>query len=115
MTQPDHAGGLPEDFSSLQPFVAKWDKPDTNARYAERLASSMAELEEFHGAMVRNARAVMAYLDAKPFSDYSEEDRRLGRLMFALSTVSTAVEAFKRQAVPDTGAAAFTIVREPSV
>lgn len=115
MTQHCREGGLPEAFSSLQRFVAKWDKPDTNARYAERLASSMAELEDFHGEMVRSAQAIMAYLDARSIADYSDEDRRLGRLMFALSTVSTAVEAFKRPAVPDTGAAAFTVVREPTV
>ncbi|HLY58992.1 MAG TPA: hypothetical protein VKS60_25745 [Stellaceae bacterium] len=92
---------LPQPFSDLSRFVHKWDKPGTEARYAERLSSSMAELQEFHDAMLPRGQAIKAYLDGRPFDDYTEPDRRLGRLMFAFAKAAMAVEIFKQPRVPD--------------
>ena len=44
---------------------------------------------------------IKTYLDAKDFVDYSEEDRRLARLVFAWVPVAEAVEVFKQPRVPD--------------
>jgi hypothetical protein len=105
-------GRLPAEFAELEPFLDQWDLPGTNERYARRLASSIGELESFFEVMMPRVARVSAYLDGKSFADYSDADRRLARLMFALGVVAPAVELFKRPTVPDTGAAGFTVTRE---
>jgi hypothetical protein len=92
---------LPAQFSELIGFVDKWDRPGTNERYAQRLASSMAELEAFHGAVRKRLDEIKAYLDAKAFAEYSDADERLARLVFAWVPVAEAVEVFKQPRVPD--------------
>ncbi|HLY56913.1 MAG TPA: hypothetical protein VKS60_15220 [Stellaceae bacterium] len=92
---------LPEPFSELSGFVEKWDLPGTNERYACRLSSSIRELEDFHGALRARLPEIKAYLDGKPFADYTEDDRRLARLVFAWVPVAEAVEVFKQPRVPD--------------
>lgn len=92
---------LPEQFADLEQFAAKWDKPGTGERYAERLASTIGELEEFHDAFLPRIADIRAYLDAKEFANYSDADRRLGRLTFAWVSAAEAVEVFKQPRVPD--------------
>lgn len=92
---------IPEQFSELSRFTAAWDHPGTNERYAQRLASSIGELEDFHGALRARLPEIKIYLDGKDFADYSDEDRRLARLVFAWVIVAEAVEVFKQPRVPD--------------
>ena len=92
---------LPAKFSHLEMFVGKWDLPDTNKRYAERLKSSFSELEAFHAAIKKALPDIQAHLDAKNFEDYDDEDRTLARLAFAWAPVAEAVEVFKQPRVPD--------------
>jgi hypothetical protein len=92
---------LPEQFTELQRFVAKWDKPGTAERYAVRLASTMEELQDFHDALLPRMAAIRAYLDGKSFDAYSDADRCIGRLAFAWISAAEAVEVFKQPRVPD--------------
>lgn len=92
---------LPEKFVDLERFVSKWDKVGISDRYRERLASNMDELQDFHDALLPRIAEIRAYLDAKEFVDYTEADRRLGRLAFAWAPVAEAVEVFKQPKVPD--------------
>lgn len=94
-------GALPEQFSDLEPFLAKWDLPGTNERYAQKLASTIGELEEFHGAVRKHLEQIKSYLDSKAFDEYSDADGRLARLAFAWVPVAEAVEVFKQPRVPD--------------
>lgn len=92
---------VPSPFAELARFIPKWDHADSNARYAERLSSNIGELEDFHAAVRDRLPEIKAYLDDKPFADYSEEDRLLARLVFAWVPVAEAVEVFKQPRVPD--------------
>ena len=98
---------LPERFSDLEVYVGKWDLPDYNARYATRLNSSMEELRDFYAAMLKRAEDIKSYLDRKSFDLYEEEDKRLARLMFAVSVVGPAVDIYRSPQVPDSGATSF--------
>ena len=91
---------LPAPFGDLSRFVAKWDHPGTNERYAMRLASTMPELQDFHDAVLPRVEAIRAYLDAKSFDEYTDSDLRLARLVFAWVPVAEAVEVFKQPRVP---------------
>ena len=101
---------LPEEFSDLEAYVEKWDLPDYNTRYAARLASSLDELRIFYAAMRERAEDIKHYLDRKSFDRYSEADRRLARLMFAVSVVGPAVDIYSSPVVPDSGATSFEMV-----
>ncbi len=102
--------GLPEQFSDLEAYVGNWDLPDYNARYAARLNSSLDELREFYAAMLERAEDIKSYLDRKAFDRYEEEDKRLARLMFAVSVVGPAVDIYRNPVVPDSGATRFELV-----
>ncbi len=101
---------LPEGFSELEAFVEQWDLPNFNARYRARLESSLDELREFYAAMLERAEEIKCYLDGKAFGEYGEEDRRLARLMFAVSVVGPAVDIYRSPVVPDSGATSFELV-----
>ncbi len=106
---------LPKEFAQLERFVDKWDLPDINARYRERLASSMEDMQEFNDAIVACAEDIKAYLDGISFEDYSDADRRLARLMFSFSIVAQSVQIYKQPAVPDAGRRMFDAVVEPKI
>jgi hypothetical protein len=91
---------LPAAFADLSRFVAKWDHPGTNPRYAMRLASTMSELQDFHDVLLPRVEEIRSYLDAKAFDEYTESDLRLARLVFAWVPVAEAVEVFKQPRVP---------------
>jgi hypothetical protein len=92
---------LPEGFADFERFVAKWDKPGTSERYAERLSSTIEDLQDFHDAFLPRIADIRAYLDSKAFADYTDADRRLGRMTFAWVSAAEAVEVFKQPRVPD--------------
>ena len=92
---------LPPQFAELERFVFKWDKPGTVERYNVRLGSTIEELQDFHDALLPRMGDIRAYLDRKSLGDYSETERRLGRLAFAWVSAAEAVEVFKQPRVPD--------------
>ncbi len=104
--------GLPAAFADLERFVEKWDRPNSNSRYAQRLASSMTEMDEFYRAMLKRAEEIKVYLDQKPFEAYSEMERRLARLMFAMTIVGQAIEVYRQPKVPDSGGTSLTYLDE---
>ena len=106
---------LPEQFSDLEVYVEKWDLPNYNARYAARLGSSIEELRNFYAAMLGRAEDIKSYLDRKSFDRYEEEDKRLARLMFAVSVVGPAVDIYGSPVVPDSGATSFEMVLDVEI
>jgi hypothetical protein len=103
---------LPAQFIELEKYVPEWDLPGTNERYAKRLASRIGDLEVFFESMMARVEDIKAYLDTVPFADYTQADRRLARLMFALGVVGPAVEMFRQPAVPNTDSSSFRVMRE---
>ncbi|HKY92818.1 MAG TPA: hypothetical protein VJM11_17335 [Nevskiaceae bacterium] len=94
---------LPAGFDSLEPFVEDWDLPGTDARYERRIRSDMASLKAFYHAFATEIPRIRALLDPKPIDTYSDEERRLVRLMMAFAIVGPSVVVFGKPAVPDCG------------
>lgn len=92
---------LPADFSDLERFAAKWALPDINARYEQRKASTMAELQDFYDTLVPRAEAAISYLDDFDLHDMPDDAQRLLWMLAALSGVGFAVDVFKQPTVPD--------------
>jgi hypothetical protein len=104
---------LPGDFSELEPFAPTWCLPTEGQRYAQRLASSMNELQTFYDALFPRAEAAIAYCEKFPLDDMPEDAERLLQLLFSLVMVSFPVEAWRQPNVPDSGAAYLDLLIEP--
>jgi hypothetical protein len=105
---------LPSEFADLEPFAAKWCLPTEHLRYAERLSSSMVEMQAFYDATFPRTVAAKAYLDQFPLDALPEDATNLLHLLYSLISVSFAVEVWKQPHVPDSGAAYLDLVGEPT-
>jgi hypothetical protein len=104
---------LPPAFADLEPY-AKWGLPTERERYAERLASTMDELQAFYHAAFPRLDDAMAYLEQFDLKALPEDAKRLLWVFSALVTVSFPVEVWGQPKVPDSGASSFDAVLEPT-
>jgi hypothetical protein len=114
MTTPTTTGPLlPAGFADLEPFAARWALATEAERYAERLSSSMTDMQAFYDAAFPRLEAALAHCDALDITALPEDAKHLMHLMFSLVNVSFPVEAWKQPNVPDSGAASMDLVHEP--
>lgn len=106
---------LPEGFSELEPWVDDWALATRAERYAARLERPYPDLVAFYDAIAPHAERAMAYLDAQDVDDLGPEATRLMRMLFSMILVSYAVNIFKQNRIPDSGAAFFDMVAEPAL
>ena len=104
---------LPEAFSELEPHAADWALPTRAERYAARLDRPFPELVEFYDAIAPRAEEAIAYLDGLDIDALPEDATRLLHLLHSMILVSYAVNVFKQNRIPDSGAAFFEMVAEP--
>jgi hypothetical protein len=106
---------LPQAFSDLQPFVADWALPTRAERYEARLSRPFDELVSFYDALAPRAEEAIAYLDGLDIDDLPDDATTLLHLLYSFILVSYAVNVFKQNRIPDSGAAFFEMVAEPAV
>jgi hypothetical protein len=107
--------GLPEGFTDLEPFVADWALPTRAQRYEARLSKPYDELVRFYDAVAPRAEEAIAYLDGFHINELRDDAARLLHLLYSMILVSYAVNVFKQNRIPDSGAAFFEMVAEPAV
>ena len=107
--------GLPEGFTDLEPFVADWALPTRAQRYEARLSKPYDELVRFYDAVAPRADQAIAYLDGLDINELPDDAARLLHLLYSMLLVSYAVNVFKQNRIPDSGAAFFEMVAEPAV
>jgi hypothetical protein len=108
------ANVFPAEFADLEPF-SDWAVHGERARYAKRIASTMAELQRFYDAAFARIDDALAYLEKYEVDDLSEEGKRLLWLYCALATVAFPVEAWRQPRVPDSGASSIDAILEPAI
>jgi len=86
---------LPKEFSELEPFAATWCLPTERQRFAQRMASSMDEIQAFYDAFFPRAEEAIAYCDKFPLDDMPEDVLNLMHLLFSMIMVSFPVECWK--------------------
>ncbi|MCA9506526.1 MAG: hypothetical protein KC616_25800, partial [Myxococcales bacterium] len=91
---------LPDRFSELEPFATTWSLATEKERYDLRLASSMKELQAFYDAITPRAKEALEYLDGFDLTELPEKELNLIRMLYALSTISFAVDCFKQPKMP---------------
>ena len=106
---------LPQAFSDLEPYAADWALATRAQRYAARLDRPFDELVAFYDAVAPRAEEAIAYLDGLDINALPEDATRLLRLLYSMILVSYAVNVFKQNRIPDSGAAFFEMVAEPTV
>jgi hypothetical protein len=106
---------LPEAFAPLEPWVADWAKPTRAERYAMRLSKTFPELTAFYDAVAPHAEAAIEHLGHGDLASLDEGDTRLLQLLYSFILVSYAVNIFDQPKIPDSGAAFFDCVVEPTV
>ena len=106
-------GLLPPEFSDLEPWMADWCFDGEPERYAKRLASTMAEIQEFYDAVMPRVEDAIRYLEKFPLDDLPEDAWRLLKLLYSLILMSFPVEIWKQPYIPDTGTAQFELKIEP--
>jgi hypothetical protein len=104
---------LPDQFSELEPFARTWCLAAERARFAQRMASSMDEIQAFYDAFFPRAEEAIAYCDQFPLDDMPEDATRLLQLLYSLVMASFPVEAWRQPHIPDSGAAYLDLVIEP--
>jgi hypothetical protein len=105
---------LPSEFSDLEPFAVRWCLPTEHERYAERLSSSMEDMQALYDATFPRADAAKTYLDTFPLEALPGDATNLLHLLYSFISVSFAVECWKQPNVPDSGAAYLDLVGEPT-
>jgi hypothetical protein len=105
---------FPPEFADLEPFAA-WSLRTESERYAQRLSSTMDELQAFYDAAFPRLEAVLAYLDALDLTTLPEEATHLLWLAYSLVNASFPVEVWRQPRVPDSGAASMDVIIEPAV
>lgn len=104
---------LPGAFSEFERFAPTWCLPTERQRYAQRLASTMDEMQAFYDAFFPHAESAIAYCEKFPLDDLPEDAERLLQLLYSLVMVSFPVEAWRQPYVPDSGAAYLDLLIEP--
>ncbi len=107
--------GLPEGFSDLERFVADWALPTRGQRYEARLSKPYDELVTFYDAIAPRADEAIAYLNRLDINALPDDATRLLHLLYSMILVSYAVNVFKQNRIPDSGAAFFDMVVGPAV
>jgi hypothetical protein len=104
---------LPSEFSELERYANKWCLTTEAERYAQRLASSMAEMQAFYDAVVPRAEEAIAYCDQFALEEIPADALNLLKLLYSMVMVSFPVETWGQPRIPDAGAAFLDLVIEP--
>jgi hypothetical protein len=104
---------LPAEFAELEPFAAVWCLPTERERFAQRMATPMADQQAFYDAFFPRAEEAIAYCDRFPLDELPEDAERLLQLIYSLVMVSFPVEAWRQPHIPDSGAAYLDLLIEP--
>ena len=106
---------LPQEFSDLEPFVVDWALPTRAQRYEARLSKPFDELLNFYDAVAPRTEEAIAYLNGLDIDDLPDDATTLLHLLYSMILVSYAVNVFKQNRIPDSGAAFFEMVAEPAI
>ena len=104
---------LPPAFADLEPFASRWCLATEPQRWAQRLGTSMDDMQAFYDTCFPRAEEAIRYCDAFALHNMPEDAERLLQLLCSLALISYPVEVW-RQALPvDTGSARIDRIREP--
>jgi hypothetical protein len=105
---------LPPLFEDLEPFARPWCLATGEERFAQRMASSMPELQALYDAAFPRIADALAYCDKYPLADLPTDARRLLELVHSTIVVAMCVEIWHQPSVIDGADARLDRVGEPT-
>ena len=105
---------LPSAFADLERFAATWCLASEPERYAQRMASSMEEMQELYDAVFPRVEEAIEYCDKVPLDDLPDDALHLLYLIYSLIMVSMPVDVWHQARVVDAGEAYFDRSVEPA-
>jgi len=113
MSGPGTEPRLPPAFADLERFATKWCLASEPERYAERMASSMDEMQEFYDVFYPRVEEAIDYCDKFPLDDLPDDALHLLYLIYSLIMVAMPIEVWHQARVVDAGEAYFDRGVEP--
>ena len=104
---------LPASFADLEPYAATWCLRTEDERFAQRMRSTMPQLQEFYDAFFPRLDEAIAFCDRHPLDALPPEVERLLQLVHSLVMVAMAVEIFAQPKTVDSADAVLHRVQEP--
>ncbi len=104
---------LPAAFADLEPYAERWSLATERERWAQRMASSIDELDGFYDAVLPRAEEAIAHCDGFPLHDMPDDALNLLRMVYSFVIVSFPVELWRQPHVPDTLGTSFDRLDEP--
>ena len=104
---------LPAGFADLEPFASTWCLATESARYEQRMASTMHEMQTFYEAAFPRIGEMLAHCDTFPLDDMPEDARRLLQLVYSTIMVAMCVEIWHQPSVINASDAILERVRNP--
>jgi hypothetical protein len=104
---------LPSSFAELEPFAEQWCLATEPERWAQRMSSSMDDMQAFYDAIFPRVEEAIAYCDKFPLEDLPDDAVNLLRLVYSFVVVSFPVELWRQPYVPDTLGTSFDRISEP--
>jgi hypothetical protein len=105
---------LPSEFAELEPFAARWCLATEPERWAERLSSSMDEMQAFYDAAFPRVPDAIAFCDKFPLDGLPDDAVHLLQLVYSFVNVSFPVELWRQPYPPDTRGTSFDRISEPT-
>jgi hypothetical protein len=104
---------LPPEFSDLERFASTWCLATEPERWAQRLASSMDEMQAFYDACAPRAEDAIHYCDGFDLHRMPDDAQRLLQLLCSFALVSYPIEVWQQPLPVNTGTARIERIREP--
>ena len=105
---------LPGEFTELEPFAARWSLATERERWAERMSSSMDDMQAFYDACIPRVPDAIAFCDTFPLDAMPDDAVHLLRLVYSFVIVSFPVELWRQPYPPDTRGTSFDRISEPT-
>ena len=113
MKAPVSEPSLPPQFAELEPFAPKWCLATGEERFAERMASTMDEMQAFYDVAFPRIEEALAYCDTFPLDALPGDARRLLEILHSTIVVAMCVEIWHQPRVIDSAYARLDRVAEP--
>src|SRR5262249_42396534 len=104
---------LPTEFADLEPFATTWCLVTEPERWAQRLASTMDDLQAFYAACFPRVEAAIVYCDRFDLHDLPDDATRLLQLLSSFALVSYPIEVWRQTLPVNTGSAQMDRIAEP--
>lgn len=104
---------LPSELADLEPFAERWCLATERERWAERMSSSMDDLQAFYDAVCPRAQEAIAFCDKFHLDGMPNDALNLLRMIYSFVLVSFPVELWGQPYPPDTRGTSFDRISEP--